>query len=109
MISRAALTRFMAAERISIEVAAGLPWRQVVIPLDVPPGTTLAGAVALADLSSVLPELEIDEQRLGVFGKLRAPDTVLRDGDRAEVYRPLAADPKEIRRELAELARRSGK
>ncbi|MDZ7790928.1 MAG: RnfH family protein [Xanthomonadales bacterium] len=99
----------MVAERISIEVAAGLPRRQVVIPLEVAPGTTLAGAVALAELSSVLPELEIDENRLGIFGKLRPPDTVLRDGDRAEVYRPLAADPKEIRRQLAELARRTGK
>lgn len=99
----------MAAERISIEVAAGLPRRQVLIPLEVPRGTTLAEAVALADLSSVLPELEIDHQRLGVFGKLRPPDTVLQDGDRAEVYRPLAADPKEVRRQLAELARRAGK
>ena len=99
----------MVAERISIEVAAGLPRRQVVIPLEVEPGTTLAGAVALAGLSSVLPDLEIDERRLGIFGKLRPPDTVLRDGDRAEVYRPLAADPKEIRRQLAELARRTAK
>lgn len=99
----------MAAERISIEVAAGLPRRQVVIPLEVPGGTTLAEAVALADLSSVLPELEVDDQRLGVFGKLRPPDTVLQEGDRAEVYRPLAADPKEVRRQLAELARRAGK
>lgn len=99
----------MAAERISIEVAAGLPRRQVVIPLEVPCGTTLAEAVALADLSSVLPELEVDDQRLGIFGKLRPPDTVLQDGDRAEVYRPLAADPKEVRRQLAELARGAGK
>ncbi len=99
----------MVAERISIEVAAALPRRQVVIPLEVEPGTTLAEAVALAGLSSVMPELEIDARRLGVFGKLRPPDTVLRDGDRAEVYRPLAADPKEIRRQLAELARRTGK
>lgn len=92
-------------ENISVEVAAATPQLQVVIPLIVPKGTTLAEAVDLADLPARLPKLEIDESRLGIFGKRRKPDTVLEDGDRAEVYRPLAADPKEIRRQLAELSR----
>jgi len=95
----------MAAEKITVEVAAALPERQVVVTLVVPAGTTLARAVALADLPQRLPGLEIDDERLGVFGKRRKPDTVLEHGDRAEVYRPLAADPKEVRRQLAELAR----
>lgn len=96
----------MAAERIAVEVAAATPERQVVIPLVVPAGTTLAEAVEQADLPARLPELEVDESRLGIFGKKRRPDTVLQEGDRAEVYRPLTADPKEVRRQLAELARR---
>ena len=95
----------MAAERIAIEVAAATPDRQVVLSLMVPEGTTLAQAVALADLPGRLPGLEVDENRLGVFGKLRRPDDVVQAGDRVEVYRPLSADPKEIRRQLAELAR----
>lgn len=99
----------MAAERIAVEVAAATPERQVVIELIVPAGTTLAEAVDLADLSGRVPGLEIDENRLGIFGKKRRPDTVLHDGDRAEVYRPLTADPKEVRRQLAELARREKK
>jgi len=95
----------MAAELISIEVAAAWPERQVLVPLQVPAGTTLSQAVALAKLHQRLPGIEIDETRLGIFGKKRPPDTELSEGDRAEVYRPLTADPKEIRRQLAELAR----
>ncbi|NBD95580.1 MAG: RnfH family protein [Gammaproteobacteria bacterium] len=99
----------MPADRIAVEVVAATPRRQVVIALAVPVGTTLAEAVAMADLPSRLPELSVDENRLGIFGKRRKPDTMLSDGDRAEVYRPLEADPKEIRRQLAELARARGK
>ncbi len=95
----------MDAELISIEVAAALPDRQVLIELKVPPGTSLIEAVRLARLDERLPELEIDEQRLGVFGRVRRPDEAIVEGDRVEVYRPLSADPKEIRRQLAELAR----
>lgn len=99
----------MAAERIAVEVAAAMPERQLVIPLVVPAGTTLAEAVAMADLPKRLPGLEVDVDRLGIFGKRRGPETVLQEGDRVEVYRPLTADPKEVRRQLAELARASGK
>lgn len=99
----------MDAEHVAIEVAAATPDRQVVIPLTVPGGTTVAQAVALADLPGRLPGLEIDEDRLGVFGKRRRPDEVVKAGDRVEVYRPLTADPKEVRRQLAELARAGNK
>jgi putative ubiquitin-RnfH superfamily antitoxin RatB of RatAB toxin-antitoxin module len=95
----------MAADLISIEVAAALPERQILVPLRVPAGTTLAEAVALAGLAERLPGIEIEESRLGIFGKKRPPETTLSEGDRVEVYRPLTADPKEIRRQLAELAR----
>lgn len=109
MTSPVAHTRSMVAERINVEVAAALPERQVVVPLTVPAGTTLAEAVSRADLPARLPGLEVDQSRLGIFGKKHRPDTVLQDGDRAEVYRPLTADPKEVRRQLAELARRETK
>ncbi|NEZ04152.1 RnfH family protein [Wenzhouxiangella sp. XN201] len=99
----------MGARNIHIEVAAALPDRQLLLSMTVPAGTTLAEAVARADLPSRLPGLEVDESRLGIFGRKCRPETVLSDGDRAEVYRPLTADPKTIRRELAELARREQK
>jgi putative ubiquitin-RnfH superfamily antitoxin RatB of RatAB toxin-antitoxin module len=93
------------AERLHVEVAAGLPGRQVVIELDVPAGTTAISAVRQADLQRLLPGVEVDESLIGIFGKRCRPDQVLADGDRVEVYRPLKADPKEVRRQLAELER----
>ena len=48
-----------------------------------------------------VPEIEVDAGRLGVFSRKKPPGFVLRDGDRVEIYRPLLADPKEIRRKKA--------
>lgn len=95
----------MVEKTIQVEVAAGMPDKQVVISLVVPEGTTLIDAVKRSGLAEHLPELEIDPQRLGIFGRRRRSDSELRDGDRVEVYRPLTADPKEVRRQLAELER----
>lgn len=95
----------MGERTIHVEVAAGTPEKQVLISLEVPEGTTLIEAVRRAGVAERLPGIEIDPQRLGVFGTVRSPDTELSDGDRAEVYRPLRADPKQVRRELAELER----
>ncbi len=93
----------MADEVIHVEVAAALPQRQVLISLEVPAGTTLAEAVERSGIAEQLRDLEIDPRRMGIFGRTRPPDTRLQDGDRAEVYRPLTADPKEVRRQLAEV------
>jgi uncharacterized protein len=93
----------MADADIQIEVAAAMPGRQIVIPLTVPAGTTLAEAVTRSEIARQLPELDIDPGRLGVFGRRRPPETVLAEGDRVEIYRSLTADPKEVRRKLAEL------
>lgn len=96
----------MAAEReIDVEVAAATPEKQVVISVRVPAGTTLIEAIEKAGLSALIPGFEVSPERLGIFGRLRPPDTPLQAGDRAEAYRALTADPKEIRRQMAELAR----
>ncbi len=95
----------MAKQLIHVEIVAALPKRQVLIGLDVPSGTTLEEAVLRSGIAGQLAELDIEPQRLGIFGRVRLPDTVLRDGDRVEIYRPLTADPKVVRRQLAELQR----
>lgn len=92
----------MAAERLAVEVAYALPHKQRIVALRVPEGTTARQAVALADLPALFPELPSDtftQAPLGIFGKaLRDPEAhALRDGDRVEVYRPLAVDPKVAR------------
>ena len=96
----------MAAETLAIEVAYALPFKQRIVALRVPEGTTARQAVAFADLPALFPEVPDDtfaRAPLGIFGKaLRDPDAQrLREGDRVEVYRPLAIDPKAARIERA--------
>jgi putative ubiquitin-RnfH superfamily antitoxin RatB of RatAB toxin-antitoxin module len=85
-----------------VEVAYALPDRQLIMRLEVETGTTVAEAVELSQIWLQFPELEGVELTLGVFGRKRPPDYVLRSGDRVEIYRPLIADPKEVRRQRAE-------
>ena len=47
------------------------------------------------------PEIDLKKNKIGVFAKLAKADTVLRDRDRIEIYRPLIADPKEVRKQRA--------
>ncbi|QOC23710.1 RnfH family protein [Wenzhouxiangella sp. AB-CW3] len=91
---------------IRVEVAAALPDRQELLVLNLPSGSTLGEAVERSEIARRLPGIEIDPGRLGIFGQRRSADTVLRDGDRVEIYRPLRADPKEVRRQMAELERK---
>lgn len=96
----------MGAETLTVEVAFALPTKQRIVALRVPEGTTARQAVALADLPTLFPDLTSDtltQAPLGIFGKaLRNPDAqLLREGDRVEVYRPLAVDPKAARLERA--------
>lgn len=96
----------MGAEMLTVEVAYALPHKQRLVALRVPEGTTARQAVELADLPALFPELPSDtfkQAPLGIFGKaLRTPETeTLREGDRVEVYRPLAIDPKAARLERA--------
>lgn len=88
--------------RIKVEVVYALPGQQMAVRLDVPEGTTAAQAVMLSQLIEKFPEIRLDGQnKLGIFGRLTKPDTVLRQGDRVEIYRALLADPKEVRKRRA--------
>lgn len=86
---------------LQVEVAYALPERQVIETVQVEPGTTAREAVALSDIESHFPGLDTSGHRLGIFGKVVADDHVLHTGDRVEIYRPLQADPKEVRRQRA--------
>jgi uncharacterized protein len=87
---------------ISVQVCYAKPERQILRELKVVEGTTIHMAIMQSGILSEAPEIEIDNCRVGVFGKLRPVDTVLREHDRVEIYRPLVADPKESRRTRAE-------
>ncbi len=88
-----------ADEEFPVEVAFAMPGRQVLIPLTVPAGTTAIEAIRRSGVLERFPG--IDTSSIGVFGRLCAPERVLAAGERVEIYRPLQADPKEVRRKLA--------
>lgn len=93
------------AETIGVYVVYALPSRQRVVSLQVTAGTTAVDAVCQSGLLAEFPEIGLERARLGVFGRRVNPDHVLSEGDRVEVYRPLTADPKAVRRERAERAK----
>lgn len=87
---------------IDIEVVYARADRQTLIRRSVPEGTSVAEAVNLSGIIDKHPEIDLKVNKLGIFGKLTKADVVLRDRDRVEIYRPLIADPKEVRRKRAE-------
>ncbi len=86
---------------IRVEVAYARPDRQVVLPLVVPEGTTVDTALRQSEIELQFPEIDLENVKVGIFGKITRRDTVLRPRDRIEIYRPLIADPKEVRRQRA--------
>ena len=86
---------------IQVEVAYARPDVQCIIPVEVPEGATLGQALALSRISERFPEIDPGSVEVGVFGKLSELSVVLRPGDRVEIYRPLIADPKVIRKRRA--------
>jgi hypothetical protein len=90
------------SDMINIEVVYALPEAQILLRQPVPAGTTVAEAVRASGLLGKYPEIDLATNKLGIFGKLTKADAVVRDKDRIEIYRPLIADPKEVRRKRAE-------
>jgi putative ubiquitin-RnfH superfamily antitoxin RatB of RatAB toxin-antitoxin module len=88
--------------KISIEVVYALPDEQTLFRQSVPEGATVAEAIKLCGILEKYPEIDLNINKLGIFGKLAKGDALLRDRDRIEIYRPLIADPREVRRKRAE-------
>jgi putative ubiquitin-RnfH superfamily antitoxin RatB of RatAB toxin-antitoxin module len=89
------------AERVAVEVVCALPDRQRIWRVVLEQGATVMQAIEAAGVRRDEPGLVVDPQRLGIFARRVGPDEVLHDGDRVEIYRPLALDPKEARRRRA--------
>ena len=85
--------------QLRIEVAYALPDEQIVVRLDVPPGTTVREAIGLSGLPARCPDVQYG--RAGIYGRQVEPDSMLADGDRVEIYRPLRIDSKLARRRRA--------
>ena len=96
------------SEFINVEVVYALPHKQKLIALSVPSGTTAFEAAEKSGITEHFPELELEQADMGIFGqtlgtKGTSPPKshVLQAGERVEIYRPLLADPKEVRRRKA--------
>lgn len=92
-------------DSIHVEVAYALPQKQAIVPLQVPAGTTAIEAIHRSGLERQFEDIDADNAKLGIFGKVISPQQALRDGDRVEIYRPLIADPKEVRKARAAKAK----
>lgn len=92
------------AELIAVEIAYAEPSRQILRRIEIPLGST---AIAAVEAAGIVDELQLDRAnlQLGIFGRPVSHETILRDGDRVEIYRPLKVDPKEARRRRATLKR----
>ncbi len=88
---------------LRIAVALALPGRQEVIEIELPEGSRVADAIERARARDFFPGVDAAQLRLGIWSRTCDAQTVLRDGDRVEVYRPLVADPKAMRRARARL------
>lgn len=89
------------AERIPVEVAYATPERQLILKLTLPSDATLEDAIRASGILEQFPEIDLTAARVGVFGKPGKPGDPLHPGDRVEIYRPLIADPKEVRKQRA--------
>lgn len=92
-------------QNIRVEVAYALPDKQAIVAVEVAPGTTAIEAVKQSGIAGRFEGLDVENARLGIFGKIVGNTQVLKAGDRVEIYRPLIADPKEVRKARAARAK----
>jgi hypothetical protein len=96
------------SDKIKVEVAFATPEKQKILPIMVDPGTTAEQAVAQSGIDQHFPEVDMAAAPKGIFGNAlgtrgmpEAGDYVMKEGDRVEIYRPLIADPKQVRKQRA--------
>ncbi|MDX2417568.1 MAG: RnfH family protein [Xanthomonadales bacterium] len=89
------------AETIPVEVAYTLSDRQIVLALDVVADATVADVITQSGILDQFSEIDLEKNKVGVFGKLGKLTDTLHAGDRVEIYRPLIADPKQVRKQRA--------
>lgn len=100
------------SESFEVEVAYATPEKQKIISLSVRPGTTALQAAETSGIVTEFPDIDLATVKMGLFGKVfgskglkPAAEYELQPRDRVEIYRPLIADPKEVRRKRAEKAK----
>jgi hypothetical protein len=97
------------SEMFQIEVAYGLPQKQQLITLNVESGITVEQAILKSGILSIFPEIDLSKNAVGIWNRMAKLTDTVSNGDRIEIYRPLIADPKEVRKKRAEQAKLAGR
>lgn len=95
-------------DEIQVELVFAAEDTQRLVAVSMPPGATVAQAIESSGLADHFPGEDFDKLPVGIWGHVVPRDQVLRAGDRVEIYRPLKLDPRQARRQLAELGRTMG-
>lgn len=93
----------MENKTVHVEIAYALPRQQRIVALELSEPCTVREAARRSGLQQQFPELDMESVDLGIFGKVvsKPDEQLVADGDRVEIYRPLIADPKEVRKQRA--------
>ena len=89
------------ATDVHVQVCYALPKSTYLCDLTLPAGSSARQAILASDVLQRFTAIDLENAKIGIFGKLKALDSIVSDGDRVEIYRPLQADPKESRRRRA--------
>jgi hypothetical protein len=83
---------------MKVPVIYATPSKQVILNAEVAEGATVKDAIDKSGILAKCPEIDLETQKVGIFSKTVALDTVLEAGQRVEIYRPITADPKTVKR-----------
>jgi len=89
---------------IRVEVAYALPEKQYLQRVTLSEGATVEEAINASGLLELRSDIDLAKNKVGIFSRPAKLADAVQDGDRVEIYRPLIADPKELRRKRAEKA-----
>lgn len=95
--------------QMSIEVVYGVPTKQKIFTVDINAGATVEQAILASGVLTLFTEIDLMVNKVGIWNRVVKLSEVLNDLDRIEIYRPLLADPKEVRKRRAEKAKLEGR
>ncbi len=83
---------------MQVGVTYSEPGQQIWLNFDVADSATVRDAIERSGILKQFPHIDLEEQKVGIFGRLVKLDAALRPGDRVEIYRPITADPQTVPR-----------
>lgn len=94
---------------LSVEVIYALPEKQFLLPVKITDGATIEDVIIASGILSLRADIDLKKNKVGIYSRPVKLNDLVQDGDRIEIYRPLIADPKELRRKRAEKSKETKK